>query len=564
MKIFEIIYDKIRSIQDRIYLIALIVLLFLLSIYLWYYSELLVRSIMDISYHISTATSFARAGGIVGWDFWESLPLGRPHIYPPLFHLVFANFIKLGLSPYLCAKLMQELAIVGGLAIFAAGVSKLFNIKVAFWSVFFLSISWQFMSSAIALMPSTLMFFLTPALLYFLKQQRFFAYFATLVFILYLHLYLPYLVLLGVLLYVSIFERKIFWPTVKASILAFIIYLPWLVHVLHDGFEYIKYFDKTYPLAQLRSYFSINIIPYALALAVIIKYIKKSKEIALLACLSFSILLLAFIASNRTFVNHLLIPVAVLAGYGVIAFWKNGFSKFMIVLALMFYVFYIINLSFHDHKLYFVDYKRIPYVLIKTKSFQPDPNFKKYASLFELIQKNSQAGESVGAATIYFDPSMTTFNKTYQFAIGDFLAGSASRPILNQRMPEIYHREVPDLSKAKILFLNSQLQNLNSEYFKRFNYDPESSTTKSMTENIINNFSLIGTYPALDHNVFYVYKNNTNDVIREKIPKFVFSLWVADAIIILLIGLIIADTKGLLTFKNYNKFFPKNKSKGRT
>ncbi|MFH0855006.1 MAG: hypothetical protein V1869_00605 [Candidatus Omnitrophota bacterium] len=65
---------------------------------------------MDIYYHLLTAWGFIQAGGYSGWDFWQFAPVGRPHIYPPFFHLVLAGLIKAGISQIILAKLCEIIA----------------------------------------------------------------------------------------------------------------------------------------------------------------------------------------------------------------------------------------------------------------------------------------------------------------------------------------------------------------------------------------------------------------------------------------------------------------------
>ncbi|MBN1586530.1 MAG: hypothetical protein JW937_03770 [Candidatus Omnitrophica bacterium] len=42
---------------------------------------------LDSYYHMAVVRAFDTAGGVPLWGFWEFAPEGRPHLYPPLFHL---------------------------------------------------------------------------------------------------------------------------------------------------------------------------------------------------------------------------------------------------------------------------------------------------------------------------------------------------------------------------------------------------------------------------------------------------------------------------------------------
>src|SRR5512136_318206 len=53
---------------------------------------------IDCYYHLSVAQGFSDAGGWVGRAFWEYAPYGRPHLYPPFFHILELFLYKSGLD----------------------------------------------------------------------------------------------------------------------------------------------------------------------------------------------------------------------------------------------------------------------------------------------------------------------------------------------------------------------------------------------------------------------------------------------------------------------------------
>ena len=65
---------------------------------------------MDIYYHLQTAWGFIQSGGYSIWDFWEYAPFGRPHIYPPLFHILLALIMKLGVNVVFLAKFLEAVS----------------------------------------------------------------------------------------------------------------------------------------------------------------------------------------------------------------------------------------------------------------------------------------------------------------------------------------------------------------------------------------------------------------------------------------------------------------------
>ena len=64
---------------------------------------------VDIYYHFSVAKAFDLANGIVLHDFWEYAPMGRPHLYPPLFHILILFFMKISIKTEFLMKLISFL-----------------------------------------------------------------------------------------------------------------------------------------------------------------------------------------------------------------------------------------------------------------------------------------------------------------------------------------------------------------------------------------------------------------------------------------------------------------------
>ena len=61
----------------------------------------------DPAYHLFIGRQVADAGGILSYEWWENAPIGRPHLYPPILHLVLAAFLKLGWSPLVVIRVFS-------------------------------------------------------------------------------------------------------------------------------------------------------------------------------------------------------------------------------------------------------------------------------------------------------------------------------------------------------------------------------------------------------------------------------------------------------------------------
>jgi len=88
---------------------------------------------MDAYYHLSVMRGFLDAGGWVGYAFWEAAPVGRPHLYPPLFHFVGCAFLGGGVSPLDVARLLEFAIYPLFLTVFWRGVRQLTGGRTAFF-----------------------------------------------------------------------------------------------------------------------------------------------------------------------------------------------------------------------------------------------------------------------------------------------------------------------------------------------------------------------------------------------------------------------------------------------
>ena len=75
--------DNLREFNWNFFSWSLIAIFCLLQVLRWQ----IMPQFMDIYYHLSCAWGFIQAGGYSGWDFWQYAPVGRTHIYPPVFQI---------------------------------------------------------------------------------------------------------------------------------------------------------------------------------------------------------------------------------------------------------------------------------------------------------------------------------------------------------------------------------------------------------------------------------------------------------------------------------------------
>ncbi|MDP3722120.1 MAG: hypothetical protein Q8R91_01305 [Candidatus Omnitrophota bacterium] len=61
---------------------------------------------LDPYYHALVAQQIVDAGGPITYEWWQSAPAGRPHLYPPVLHVVLAGLLKAGCPPLVVLRLI--------------------------------------------------------------------------------------------------------------------------------------------------------------------------------------------------------------------------------------------------------------------------------------------------------------------------------------------------------------------------------------------------------------------------------------------------------------------------
>lgn len=111
---------------------------------------------MDMYYHLDTAWAFIRAGGYSGWDFWQYAPIGRPHLYPPVFHIVLAFLMKLGIDKVVLAKAFEAAMPIALLAVIWDFTKRNYSSRLAFFTVIMAGTSYSFYLSLTNYIPSAM------------------------------------------------------------------------------------------------------------------------------------------------------------------------------------------------------------------------------------------------------------------------------------------------------------------------------------------------------------------------------------------------------------------------
>jgi len=198
----------------------------------------------DCWYHMAVARKIMEHGGIPLWDTWEFqwnpavippdagevLP-GRPHLYPPLLHILIALFSPDAEHIMEGAKVLQIILYPAALFTSWYFARLLFSSKVAFIAVIVLSMDITFSIIFIGLMPSSLVNLLFPLVLMGFLSKRLVIAVPPMVLCLYSHLSFPFLVL--ICLFILAYKYRTYFSFYKKFlVLSLVLYLPWALRIL--------------------------------------------------------------------------------------------------------------------------------------------------------------------------------------------------------------------------------------------------------------------------------------------------------------------------------------------
>jgi hypothetical protein len=220
---------RLRFSLEKLDLLALLIILFIFLSFLANADKFQPFG-DDGWYHMAVARKIIELGKIPLWDTWEFQPVGRPHLYPPLLHILIAFFSKDADHVVEGAKVLQIILYPAALLTSWYFARLLFSSKVAFIALIILSMDATFLLIFIGVMPSSLVNLFFPLLLLAFLSKRLGWSVFFMVLCLYSHLSFPFL-LLVCLLVLSYKYRTYFSFYRKFVVLSLIFYLPWALRV---------------------------------------------------------------------------------------------------------------------------------------------------------------------------------------------------------------------------------------------------------------------------------------------------------------------------------------------
>lgn len=487
----------------------------------------------DAAYHLATAQGFVRADGPVTWQFWGSLPDGRPHNYPPLFPLLIALFIKLGAVPALAGKAAAFAGLAGGGAIFAWALKKLFGIRVAFIATLFLFLTLDFFSISLLVIPATMVVFFAPAAFYALVQRKWLALGGLLVLMFYTHMILPYVVMGGLLLWSIVYDRKKLKGLMGVLLGSVAVFLPWLIPLISEGIPYVKYW---YPsLVPQARFIELNLIMlWFLGVGAWVSLRHKALEerdrysIFFLILWVFLVPIGAF-ASARGLNGHAFMASVPLSALGFLFLigrkhWVRSVAATIGALLFAGTVYLHIPLPIFESSVSVIAERSTVAEFIVKKDKKNDEGEK---NVLNLIETYSAPGETI--ATLFDKFHDRGVAPEYENYPALYFGGRSGRPVVNAGRPEILFSEQP-IEQARLVLTNVPRE----EWDERL----EGYATHATLEAIARNFLFVGEEKSRD-DVIYVYRNVAENVLRETPARSLASLNMTFVIFILLVLLVV-------------------------
>lgn len=289
---------------------------------------------LDPAYHLSVAQQMVLADGPLAYEWWECAPVGRPHLYPPVLHLLLAGLLTLTNSPIGTIRLATALIVPLVLLTIYVAARRLFSASIALACVLMALVSFAWWLQLGMTLAAGLGLIELLWLMVAMREQRWIAASCLFALLWYTHLGLP--VVAVVTLVAGCGLRAIATRHALATVgWGGLIALPWLVHVgRHAGtFRAVSRYENT----------TIEVVPLLLLLGVVgVWHSWKARgrgEWLLSLWLGFCAYAANF--SFRWLSGEGVLPIVLLAGYAVerlsteVAEWlHHRVSRWTVMLAM--------------------------------------------------------------------------------------------------------------------------------------------------------------------------------------------------------------------------------------
>ncbi|MFA7652553.1 MAG: hypothetical protein WCY42_02120 [Candidatus Omnitrophota bacterium] len=382
---------------------------------------LILPQFMDIYYHLLTAQGFIQAGGYSGWDFWQYAPAGRPHIYPPFFHLALAGFIQAGVNPVILAKLCESLIPVVLLITLWKFIKDNYGPELAFFSALLFFSSSSFYLSLLNHIPATLSLIFGILSLSQLFKKRLLRSAILLSLVFYTHIGISFFFAMTFLIY-GLLNKEIRKRATGVLLTALILGLPIIIKELS-----VLKFMHTFGFNLHEKYLcQIKIIESILGVIGLFQSLKRGKEYRLFAGM-FLASLVFIIYPYRLLSAEGYLPIILLCAFCLLNLYRKVNKRYLILVIAVFILFFSPTFSMYkevretkiDYKVKMFDSAFLNLLLARSKIFWFP---QEYISAAKIVEANS------GPADITYC--------TLDF-LGLTISSIAARPSANALLPEI-------------------------------------------------------------------------------------------------------------------------------
>ncbi|MBA4389255.1 MAG: hypothetical protein C0404_14880 [Verrucomicrobia bacterium] len=195
-------------------------------------SQLMLKDDSDHNYHMAVARQILDFKGIPQWDDWEYAPAGRPHLYPPVLHLLIAAFAGNAGKIVHGYETLQVVAYPLGLFLSWWFARWLFGPAVGFLAALVFSMDMACTLTMIAVLPSALVTAFMPLLFMCFLAKRSKATIILMTLALYTHLGVASLLILGLLIFSA--RHQGYYPFFKHVLTwSFAFFIPWFLRLLN-------------------------------------------------------------------------------------------------------------------------------------------------------------------------------------------------------------------------------------------------------------------------------------------------------------------------------------------
>jgi len=268
---------------------------------------------IDPAYHLCIARQMVEAGGVLTYEWWEAAPFGRPHLYPPLLHVLLAGFLKLGCPPITALRLLSAVLIPGVMGsvyvvmrrlVGPDGGSGLACLWMAMMPFGWMLQVTEAMASGVALLE---LLWLVAAL----AAHRRVAAACLLALMGYTHLGLPWVALAGLAWAAALGAFKPHGSLWKVMVAGLLLAGPWLWHLLHHV--------KDLQVVSRMENQSLELLPvlYGLAIAGAWTCWQRAGSPRILLGLWLGSCVIAYPFTFRWLSGEGLLPTILLGGYGL-------------------------------------------------------------------------------------------------------------------------------------------------------------------------------------------------------------------------------------------------------